>query len=246
MRPEKTGQTHGRRGRFSTALWDSYRSGKAAVIPDIKSRSPGEGDLLKGRDPVELAKALAGAGAPALSVVTEPEHFGGSPELLRRIASAVAVPVLRKDFIKTRGQLQESAELGAAAVLLIASMLERERLSQLVEAAFMLGLEPLVETHDESEIRFANSLDLTVAGINNRNIVKLETDGGSVDNTERLAGLVRPGVLLISESSIASPADVRRALAAGASAVLVGTAVLQAEDPAQMYRYLCESRKDGL
>jgi len=226
------------RKKYSTALWNQYHSGKIPVIPDIKSRSPQEGDLLGGRDPVAVAQALAAAGAPVLSVVTEPKHFGGSPELLRRVARATALPVLRKDFINSRAQLQESVDLGAAAVLLIASMLEREQLFKLVEDALLLGLEPLVETHEEAELIFANGLRLTMVGINNRNIVALELDDGTVGTTERLAGLARPEVLVISESSIAGPGDAQRAVAAGAHAVLVGTAILRAEDPVVMYRNL--------
>lgn len=228
--------------KFSTALWKQRYSGKIPVIPDIKARSPQEGDLLQGRDPVELAKALAVAGAPALSVVTEPTHFGGSPELLQRIALAASLPVLRKDFISSRAQLQESVDLGASAVLLIASMLEKEQLFKLFEAALVLGLEPLVETHNEAEIISVNELKLNIIGINNRNIVELELDDGSVSTTEKLAGLVRPEVLVISESSIASPAAVLRAIAAGAHAVLVGTAILRAQDPVEMYRQLSEPR----
>ncbi|HAU32021.1 MAG: Indole-3-glycerol-phosphate synthase [Desulfotomaculum sp. 46_296] len=232
--------------RFSATLWRKYNSGKVPVIPDIKSRSPQEGDLLLERDPGAYARALAAAGAPALSVVTEPEHFGGSPELLKRITQAVSLPVLRKDFINNSAQLEESVELGAAAVLLTVSMLEKDLLYKLVEDALALGLEPLVETHNQSEIIAANRLCLTMTGINNRNIVKLEMDGGDVSNTEKLTGLVRPGVLIISESSLSSPKDVQRALKAGAHAVLVGTAILQAEDPVEMFRCLSESRMENL
>lgn len=226
--------------KYSTPLWIQYRCGKMPVIPDIKSRSPQEGDLLRGRDPVEIAKALAAAGAPALSVVTEPIYFGGTPELLKRIVQAVSLPVLRKDFINSREQLQETVELGASAVLLIASMLEKEQLFKLFVEALALGLEPLVETHNRPEIAFANELKLTIMGINNRNIVELEMDDGSVSTTEGLAALVRPEVLVVSESSISSSADVLRAKAAGAHAVLVGTAILKAEDAVEMYRNLCE------
>lgn len=224
--------------KYSTALWNHYHSGKIPVIPDIKSMSPQEGDLLQGRDPVQFAQALEAAGAPALSVVTEPNYFGGSPELLRRIVQATSLPVLRKDFINNRSQLLESVDLGASAVLLIASMLEKGQLFKLIEDALMLGLEPLVETHNEGEIISVNELNLTMIGINNRNIVQLEMDNGSVSTTEKLAGLIGPEVLVISESSISSPADVQRALAAGAHAVLVGTAILQARDHSEMYRIL--------
>ncbi len=226
--------------KFSAALRNQHRSGKIPVIPDIKCMSPQEGDLLLGRDPIKFAKALTAAGAPAISVVTEPKYFGGSPELLLLVAQATALPVLRKDFINTRAQLQESVELGASAVLLIASMLEKEQLFRLFEDALALGLEPLVETHNESEIYSANELNMTLIGINNRNIMELEMDDGSVSTTEKLAGLVRPNVLVVSESSITGPADVLQAIAAGAHAVLVGTAILRAKDPVEMYHNLSE------
>lgn len=231
---------------FSSALWKQYHSGRIPVIPDIKVRSPREGDLLLGRSPVQLAEVLVKAGAQVLSVVTEKEHFGGSPQMLSEIVQAVSRPVLRKDFISRRQQLRETVHMGAQAVLLIASSLKKEHLYELIEYAHFLGLEPLVETHNEEEIRSLQGLDLSLLGINNRNIIELETDDGNVENTEELAGWAGPGTLLISESAIANPRDVKRAVQAGAHAVLVGTAILQARDPAQMYRDLSIRRGEGL
>lgn len=231
--------------KCTTALWNQHRCGKVPVIPDIKSKSPGEGDLLMGRDPIAIARSLAKAGAPVISVVTESEKFGGSPELLYQIAQATAVPILRKDFITTREQLLESVEIGASGVLLIASMLEKEQLFKLVEEALELGLEPLVETHNEAEIITANELNLTFLGINNRNIAKWEMDDGNVQNTEKLACLVSPGVLVLSESAIASTTDVLRAIESGAHGVLVGTAILRALDPVKMYDRLSKPRRYG-
>ncbi|MDD4801827.1 MAG: indole-3-glycerol-phosphate synthase [Syntrophomonas sp.] len=225
--------------RFSSRLREYYQSGRIPVIPDIKSRSPGEGDLLQGRDPVEIAVSLVAAGAPALSVVTEAKFFGGSTELMQRIAQAVCVPVLRKDFIDNPLQLQKTLELGARAVLLIASMLEKEQLLKLIKDAIQMGLEPLVEVHNEAEVRLVNTLSLPVVGINNRNILELETDDGCVDITEKLAGFFPPQTLIISESSIASARDIQRVKASGAHAVLVGTAILKTEDPVARYNSLC-------
>ncbi len=225
---------------FSEALWNRYNSQRTPVIPDLKMRSPAEGNLQQGSDPVDLARALAAAGAPALSVVTEPRHFGGSPDLLAKIRQAVALPILRKDFIVNRDQLQESADLGANAVLLIASLLKARQLLKLVEDSLQLGLEPLVETHNGAEILAVKALKLRMLGINNRNIMQLEMDDGGVGNTEKLTGLVEPGVLIISESSLLSLQDVKRAAAAGAHAVLIGTAILKADDPVKMYRTLSE------
>ena len=240
MKQVKTGNLLTSCTKCTTALWNQHRSGKVPVIPDIKSKSPGEGDLLMGRDPVAIARSLAKAGAPVISVVTESEHFGGSPELLSQIAQAASIPILRKDFITTREQLLESVDIGASGVLLIASILEKEQLFKLTEEALVLGLEPLVEIHNEAEIITVNELKLTFLGINNRNIVEWEMDDGNVNTTEKLAGLVRPGVLVLSESSIASPMDVLRAIEAGAHGVLVGTAILRAQDPVEMYYRLSD------
>jgi len=225
-------------GKCTSVLWSRYRSGQMPVIPDIKCKSPAEGDLLIGRDPAALARELAAAGAPVLSVVTEESRFGGSPRLFRRITAAVSVPVLRKDFIDNREQLLESADIGAAGVLLIAARLKAAQLYRLIEEAFLLGLEPLVEVRSEKELALLDNLELSFVGINNRNILEWELDDGDVGNTEKLAAMVRPGALLVSESSIASVRDVLRARRAGAHAVLVGTAILKAGDPAEMYRRL--------
>ncbi|HEX2947072.1 MAG TPA: indole-3-glycerol-phosphate synthase [Clostridia bacterium] len=228
------------------ALWYKYRTGTIPVIPDIKCKSPGEGDLLSGRDPAEYAKMLVAAGAPVVSVVTEAKHYGGSAEMFRRIARSVNVPLLRKDFITSIEQLRESADMGASGVLLIASKLGRQTLLQLTEASTVMGLEPLIETHSRDEITFAAGMKPTFLGINNRDICRYEVDNGNIGNTELLASYAVPGALLLSESSISSTNDIRRAAAAGAHAVLVGTAILRARDPAVMYRTLSSVDAPGI
>ncbi|HHW37528.1 MAG TPA: indole-3-glycerol-phosphate synthase [Bacillales bacterium] len=224
--------------KCTAPLWEKFNSGMIPVIPDIKCKSPGEGDLLVRRNPVEYAKDLAEAGAPVISVVTESEHYGGSLTLLQQIAEAVPVPILRKDFIKTSEQLEESAQYGASGVLLISSILEKDQLRKLIEEALSLGLEPLVETHNEEEIDAVKDLQLSFLGINNRNILEWEMDNGTVNTTEKLAQSVSQNALVLSESSIMSREDVVRAGAAGAHAVLVGTALLKAKDPVAMYHEL--------
>ena len=228
--------------RFSDRLKRHQAAGLVPVILDIKCRSPKEGDLLRGRDPVQVARSLAAAGAPALSVVTEPAHFGGSLALLKAIAEATGQPVLRKDFIRDPAAVLETARAGAAAILLISSMLDRPLLTQLYRQALELGLEPFVETHTADELAFATSLKASLTGINNRDIRQLEKDGGTVQATAELAGLKPPGTVLVSESAIATPSDVRRAIANGADAVLVGTALWQAEDMMLLYRQLSQAR----
>ncbi len=229
-------------GRFSSAVALENARGRVAVIPDIKCVSPKEGDLLQGRDPVATAAYLVRCGAPALSVVTERERFGGSPALLRAVTQAVDVPVLRKDFITNADMLEETVELGAAAVLLICAAIDKKNLKALYEKASALGLEPLVEVHTAEETAFAGALGARFIGVNNRNIMTLEQDDGGPERTAALVSDMPAGALLISESGILSPTDAKLAASAGANAILVGTALWQADDMGVMYRSLCVER----
>lgn len=225
-------------GRFSSAIISENNRGFVAVIPDIKRVSPKEGNLLQGRDPVHAAMRLVRCGAPTLSVVTEHERFGGSSRLLQDVAQAVSVPVLRKDFITREDQLSETAELGAAAVLLICAITDEQTLYTLYEKAMRLGLEPFVEVHTAQEMELAKKLEARLIGINNRNIVTLERDDGGPSRTAALASGVPAGALLVSESGIASPDDARLAASAGANALLVGAALWKAHDIDATYHAL--------
>lgn len=233
---------------FLEALKQRTLSGRMPVIADIKRHSPKEGPLIGNRDVLELVEALIFAGAPALSVVTEEKHFGGSLGMLERISSNVAVPVLRKDFIRTEEQIQETASAGASAVLLIVAMLDETRLGSLYEASLKHGLTALVETHNLAEIEMAKTINPELVGINNRDILSLEKDDGEAGATEQLVKAIRGGAgldnpfqgcpFIVSESAIMTPGDVARTKNAGADAVLVGTALLQASDIAQKYEEL--------
>jgi indole-3-glycerol phosphate synthase len=217
---------------LSAAILGAKRRGILPLVADIKPSSPRDGALVGPRDAAGLARMLAEAGACALSVVTEPKHFGGNLQTLRRVCAAVSVPVLRKDFFSLAEQVEESQKQGAAAVLLILAMTPDPLSSALYHLARTLGLEVVVEVHTRQELERALALSPTIIGINNRDILRLETDAGDVRVTEELAPLVPPGIVKISESSLQTPDDVRRAMLAGADGVLVGTAVLQAADPA--------------
>lgn len=225
---------------FSNSIRIRQQAGYIPVIPDIKCRSPKEGDLLRGRDPVATARQLVDAGAPVLSVVTESDNFGGSLELLEQVIRETGVPVLRKDFINSREDLVVTRDIGASAILLISSMLTQEQLLFFYKAAIELGLEPLVETHSIAEILYASKLGAGLVGINNRNIVELELDDGTVEATASLAAYKPEGCLLISESAIATQTDANSAVLAGADAVLVGTSLWQAEDMLDLYAELSQ------
>ena len=226
---------------FTSALQAARDAGRLPLIAEVKVRSPKEGDLLAGRDPVALAHAMVAAGAACLSVVTEGPHFGGSLGLLEMVAAASAVPVLCKDFVTEPRQVWARRERGAACLLLMVSQLDWPRLQALHAEAHRAGLETLVEVHDEDELRLALTLDLDLLGINNRDIRQLECDAGTVANTLRLLGRVPPGVRTISESAISTPDEARQVIASGGSGVLVGTAILKAADTAAAVRHLVQA-----
>ena len=202
------------------------------VLSEIKVRSPKEGDLLRGRTPEELARTYASRPIAGISIVTEPLDFGGSVDLIRRVARIVDAPILRKDFIREARGMDETADAGASAVLLTVSVLGVELLANLHAAAKSCDLETLVEIHDARELERFLELGIApdILGINNRNILMGETDDGDVSLTETLVAGVPDGWLILSESAIGGPEDALRARNAGVDALLVGTAILSAED----------------
>ena len=225
--------------KFQTALLNKKREGTIPVIPDIKCISPKHGDLLCGRCPVENARLLKNAGAPIMSVVTENKKFGGSLNLLQNVAEATGLPILRKDFITTIDDLKISHDHGAAAILLMCVTQTEKSLFELYESAISLGLEVLVETHTVAEMQLTKKLGATLVGINNRDITRWERDDGTVENTSHLAKFAPENAVLISESGIHTPEEARQAIASGADAILVGTALWQAADVATFYKQLC-------
>ncbi|GAB3319485.1 indole-3-glycerol phosphate synthase [Haloplanus salinarum] len=201
--------------------------GRVPVIAEVKPTSPTT-DGRRDDDPVDLARAMVDGGAAALSVLTEPEHFGGSPASLERIRAAVDVPVLRKDFILTEAQLDV---VESDVVLLIARFVDD--LPALVAAARERGFQPLVEVHTRAELDRATSAGADLIGINNRDLARLEVD---LDTFESLAPSVPDDVTLIAESGIASVADVRRMREAGADALLIGSAIMDGDVTANVRR----------
>ncbi|MEP6690202.1 MAG: indole-3-glycerol phosphate synthase TrpC [Gemmatimonadaceae bacterium] len=213
-----------------------------AVIAEVKRRSPSKGDIRPEIDAAAQAIAYAEGGARAVSVLTEPDHFGGSLDDLARARAAVIVPLLRKDFLVSRLQLLEARASGASAVLLIARALQPSELTELVREARALDLTPLVEIRSEGELDAALRAGATVIGVNNRDLETLVITEG---HAEQLIPLVPAHCLAIAESGIRSAADVERAAAAGADAVLVGSLVSAASDPARALRPLTAVPRRG-
>ena len=211
-----------------------------AVIAEVKRRSPSRGDLAPALDPVAQAKAYAAGGAAAVSVLTNEEFFGGSLSDLTAVRQAVPVPVLRKDFIIERAQIWESRAAGADAVLLIVAALSDEALISLLAEADQAGVEALVEVHNETEIGRALTAGARVIGVNNRDLTTFNVD---LAVAQRLAPLLRGRGLIIAESGISQPAHAVAMDAAGYDAILVGEALVMADDPARLVASLRGSRE---
>jgi indole-3-glycerol phosphate synthase len=216
---------------FGSAL----RSASVAVIAEVKRRSPSRGILRDALSAPEQALAYEAGGASAISVLTEPEHFGGSPADVVAARQAVKLPLLRKDFIIDPRQVVETRAMGASALLLICRALEPGRLRDLIRSAADWKLEALVEVRDPAELDRALAAGARIIGINNRNLETLEVDASTA---ERLLPLVPPGIIAVAESGIAERGDVERAAAAGADAVLVGSALSASSDPVGATRAL--------
>jgi len=209
---------------LTSALAEAEADGRVPVVAEVKPTSPttaGERE----EDPVELAEAMVEGGAAALSVLTEPDHFGGSPGTLSAIRSAVDVPILRKDFVVREPQLDV---VEADLVLLIARFVDD--LGGLVAAARERGFDVLVETHTAAEFEAALEAGADIVGINNRDLAELEVDTETFGRVvDAVPATARESVTLIAESGIATREDVSRMRAAGADGLLVGSAIMDGD-----------------
>jgi indole-3-glycerol phosphate synthase len=199
-----------------------------AVIAEIKRASPSRGLIRADFDPPAHARSYAGAGATAISVLTDRRFFQGDLAHLAAVRDACTLPLLRKDFLVDPYQVAEARAWGADAVLVIAAAGTPALRAELMAAAAEHGLDVLVEVHDEAELEWAVSVGATLVGVNNRDLRTFET---RLETTERLAPRMPPGTLLVAESGLHAPADLRRMTAAGARAVLVGEAFMAKPDP---------------
>ncbi len=206
-----------------------------AVIAEIKRRSPSRGEINGALRAGDQAEAYMRGGAAAVSVLTEPERFGGGPQDLLEVRQRVQLPLLRKDFIVHALQIAEARSLGASAVLLIARALDPGLLAELSDVARGLGLEPFVEVRDDTELNRALRVGAKVLGVNNRDLETLQVN---LETVPAIVPHIPPDVIAVAESGIGGRGDVERASEAGADAVLVGSSVSAARDPAEAVRAL--------
>jgi indole-3-glycerol phosphate synthase len=213
---------------FMKALQARVAIGGTAVIAEVKKASPSMGVICASFDPVAIAESYAAAGATCLSVLTDEKYFQGSGHYLRLVRAAVGLPLLRKDFIVDEYQIVEARALGADAILLIVAALSDAELAAFTRLAHDLGLDVLVEVHDEAECARALQLPLRVIGVNNRNLHDFSV---SLDTSRRIKTMLPADYLLVSESGIHTRADIEALQADGIHAFLVGGALMQADDP---------------
>ena len=216
-------------GRFAAAL----QMPGLSVIAEVKKASPSKGVIAQDFDPGRIAAQYERGGADAVSVLTERDFFLGSTFHLAQVHEAVSIPALRKDFIIDEIQICEARLFGAEAVLLIAAILSDKQLTQFREFAQSLGMDALVESHDEDEMKRAISSGAQLIGINNRD---LKTFDVSLATTERLIKMIPADKIVVSESGILSAEDARLVSQMGADAVLVGESLMRADDPAALLR----------
>ena len=206
-----------------------------AVIAEIKRRSPSMGEMAPDLDPALMAKAYADGGAVALSVLTDADYFGGSPDDLVAARAAVDLPVLRKDFTVCEGDVRAARAMGADAVLLIVAALDDAELRNFHDAAIALGMAALVEVHDEAELARAAAVDARVVGVNQRDLHTFAVDH---ERALRMADAIPAGVVRVAESGVRDAADAQRLRDAGYAAILVGQTLVTAGDPAETVRSL--------
>ena len=213
---------------FAHVLQKRVAHGQPAVIAEIKKASPSRGVIREHFRPAEIARSYAAGGAACLSVLTDEEFFQGSDAYLQEARSACALPVLRKDFTIDPYQVVEARALGADCILLIAAALDDVQMAELTATAKAASLDVLIEVHDAIELERALRLDLSLIGINNRNLRTFET---TLQTTLDLLPLIPPSRLVVTESGILTPDDVTTMRTHGVNGFLVGEAFMKAPDP---------------
>jgi indole-3-glycerol phosphate synthase len=220
---------------FIQSLRDKNEQGLSAIIAEIKKASPSQGVIRENFDPIEIAQSYANAGAACLSVLTDVDFFQGHDDYLVAARNACSLPVIRKDFIIDEYQIVEARTLGADCILLIVSALDDKALNYLHQVANDLGMDVLVEVHDQQELDRTVNLNLSLVGINNRNLRTFET---SLLTTINLLDQIPDGCTVVTESGIHTSADVKLMRDNNVNTFLVGEAFMRAEQPGEALRSL--------
>jgi len=215
---------------FVSSIKDKIKAGKAAVISEIKKASPSKGVLRENFNPAEIAMSYEKGGACCLSVLTDIDFFQGSIAYLKQARASCALPVLRKDFMIDPYQVYEARAMGADCILLIVACLQDEQMRMLSDLAQKLGMDVLIEVHDAEELERALKIPLPMIGINNRNLRTFET---SLQTTLNLMQQVKDDRIIVTESGILQPEDVRLMQDNNVNAFLVGEAFMRADDPGE-------------
>lgn len=226
---ESLAEVHATRG-FADALFNKIANGKAGVIAEIKKASPSKGVLREDFQPAQIAESYAAGGAACLSVLTDVDFFQGSAEYLRQARAACALPVIRKDFIIDPYQVYEARVMGADCILLIVACLSDAQLTSLNALAHEVGMDVLVEVHDEAELKRALALGNRLVGINNHNLRSFEV---SLQTTLDMLDQIPADTLVVTESGIHSRDDVGLMRDNGINAFLVGEAFMRADSPGE-------------
>jgi indole-3-glycerol phosphate synthase len=206
---------------------NSLKSKQPAIIAEVKKKSPSKGIIRENFNHVEIAKAYESAGAACISVLTDNKYFDGKNEYLTEIRRNVSLPLIRKDFMLDAYQIYESRAIGADCILLIIAALEKNQALELETLAHSLGLDVLIEVHDEAELEVALQMKSNLIGVNNRNLKTMEI---SLETGKRLAKLMPDGIIKVCESGIYNNAEIREMQAAGFNAFLVGESLMKQEN----------------
>lgn len=219
---------------------DGKKEDGLSIIAEVKKASPSAGIIREDFDPVRIAGEYVRSGVQAISVLTEKDYFMGDDSYLAKVRQIAPMPLLRKDFIIDLWQIYQSRCLGADAILLIVALLNEELLKKMMIVAGIIGLQCLVEIHDEEEVERALKAGAKIIGINNRNLKTFETD---LKTTERLIGSIPHDRIVVSESGIRTANDIRYLKEVGADAVLIGESFMRAGSPADKVQELRQSGK---